>query len=262
MWLPAIGVASLLALAVFGVGFVAVNAERAAEAKHDADVAQTRLALSEVRSTMDVILRARDQELAIDPRPKATGQAGQVEAAFKRFAIELVDDRRRYKQDLAGLGFPAALQPRSLAKENLALVAEKLAKARTVVEKYRDLNEQRLLDYRHLLDSAALSEDARSQFIVGYEQSFGRGQSAHDQAWSYEEAVIDDSRQLVSLLASHRGGWRFNGRQLAFSDLGLLAAYNAEVNAIRQVSASEAALRSQTLQSVDQRTSEAIANVN
>ena len=261
-WGPAIGVAAAIVTVTFGLGVLVTNAERAAEARRAADAAQMRIALAEIKSTLDSGLAAGQHDAVVDVRPKSTGVAGRLEGAFKRFVAQILDDRRSYKRELSELGFPGFLAAPRLARENLNQVLAKLGQARTVERKYQSLGEQRILQFRNIADNAGLTGQEKADFIAGYDGAFSQSQAANEQAWSYEDGLLSAYQQLIALLHNQRSGWTFNGRQLVFANRSLLSAYNERVTAIKLLAASELAARDQARQSVDRKADDLMTQIN
>lgn len=212
---------------------------------------ETKIAVADMRSTLETAARSGASAASIDTRPKGGGDAGAADGLIKRLVAQVLTDHQNYIAEMRGLGFPDILRPDRLAKENLADAAAAVAKAKQVEARYRALNETRLTDLRAQVAHSSLSAIGKQEFVAGMDRAAPADAAKRARLWGLEESILADADHVVTLLASSRGAWRYNGQTLAFSDPAVLADYNAHIRDMQADAQREEQLRDQNMQAAE-----------
>jgi hypothetical protein len=206
--------------------------------------AQSKIALASMRADIAVIASADPEHPpTLDPHPKATGRAGAVEGAVKRYLVNVVSDRAHYIGDIKAEGFDGLLKPHNLGsdpgmKHSRALVE----RTRALVTRYQALNEQRVEEVKRTIHASGLNAAEQASFDRGL-----AGHSEYRQVWALEFKIVDECQQLVEGLAHAHGRWLADGDMMRFADGDDLASYNQHIRAIKALAAEEDAMRTNAL---------------
>jgi len=206
--------------------------------------AQSKIALTSMRADLATIAGADPEHPpTLDPRPKATGRPGVVEAAVKTYFINVLNDRAHYFADLKAEGFAGVLAPKNLASDpGMRRSRRVVEQTRALVTKYQALSEQRAQEIKRAIDVSGLSDAEKA--------SFDRGLAGHDEArqiWTLELKIVDECQQAVEGLAHARGRWLADGGMLRFADTGDMDAYNQHIQTIKAFAAEEDAMRTNAM---------------
>lgn len=161
----------------------------------------------------------------IDPRPKAGGEAGRMEAFMRERMIEAAEDSANYRRDLAETGLNAAFVPDHLAKpDGLEKLQSSLSRAQAVVARYKALSHSRPLQTRQAAEGLGLSPNLRSNFLSGIDQTQAKQAPLVAESWQLEEDALEAYRSVLAVLERRR--WSVSSGRIMFSDATDLAEFN------------------------------------
>lgn len=223
------------------------------------DDAQGRIAMHEFQTLLNTVARADpDHPPAIDLRPKATGDAGVLEAAIRRMMSDVLADRSNYHRELAAIGLSQSLSPAGLASDpGLRHTQATILQARQIVAKYRALNDQRIADARKAVEASSISLSMKAGFNEGLDKALAQRGDVREHIWDLESKILDEYAALANDLAHARGHWARHGGALAFADGHDLTAFNVHIAKIKLMSQEERDAQAQVLNQVQDEATQA-----
>jgi hypothetical protein len=204
-------------------------------------------AASEMQATLREAAKQADAG-PVDTRPKASGEAGELERMVKQFYAVLREDQVAYRAELTALGFPAFIQPENIGAPGGPARARKgLDRMDAVVAKYRARTEQRLTEYRVTIQNAPIRDKYKSGMLAGFDESMVARKPDRDRLWNLEQDIVDEYRAVVTLLEHPKGRWTADAKGYRFESRADLKAFNGHVAKAQDLAQEQERLRQQTL---------------
>ena len=173
------------------------------------------------------------------------GGPSRHQAAVVQHAIEvrLDGDAVDFQREMKAAGPGEFLMPRALAAPGgLNTATNALARQRVIVDKYAALYERRKAEHRREIGALYSTNYQREQALAKFDAN--NAQTAQDVAsyWAQERDILSRENDMVDYLRRVRSGWRADGDRVLFTRPGLLPAYQADVNDLRERHAALSAL--------------------
>jgi hypothetical protein len=230
-----------LQLAIAGL---ILTGHRVAEAQR-AEKAQQRVAVDEVESSLSAL--ARSGAPPINVKPRATGDAGETERLVKTLMAQIQSDQEDCRRELKASGFMDVLKPQHLAKDkSLRASLASVARARTIVKACETRIGGRGTDFRHAIETSALSPLLKQQMLASYDR--GSTEYGHGEVWALELEIVDEVGRTLKDLQHARGGWSVRGAKLMFTNTDDLTRWRTHIATLQIDAQREDAISSNNLQ--------------
>lgn len=186
--------------------------------------AQVRTAAHEVEVAVAALRAAPTAQ--IDVRPKATGDAGELERLIKTTFAELQQDRLDYLAALTKAGVPERLNPDSLVHDaSLRTLRASLARGEAIAATYRERYRDRKVEARAAIVRSALSMMAKNMVLDAFDRAAAHAD--HGEAlWEVEGAYLAEMDAAAADLQHAKGRWTVHGEEVVFAQPADLQAYN------------------------------------
>ena len=220
------GLAALVLLIAFGLSAAGGRASFQSE--------QERIASIEIDRALSVIQTGDLSADLSDTRPKAKGEAGEIERVTKESLAEMWTVAKAYNADIAALALDD-LEPRALARADLNDVIARLDKARDLTVAYRTAAHAVMDGLPAKFAKADISAFSRAQGLKSLEETLTRSTARLDALLDLQEQAVALNREQVVFLRTHRGGWIVQNGALAFYEASVMREFNTRAGKIAGV---------------------------
>lgn len=183
------------------------------------------------------------QERDLQTTPKASGEAGEIEAFARRQLSLGANTRRDYEAELTGAGLDELFSKQELTRSDwLAHARYKLRRLQEITAKYEALSVKQTADIKVRIEQLNLSDANKQQMLAGFEE--GQQINGPDQmrVWQLEKDVLGELSAMVDVLARTEGHWAFEGEQIAFGRTSDLEEFNRRSTRVQELGKSQEAL--------------------
>jgi hypothetical protein len=177
----------------------------------------------------------------------AAGPLGPLQAVMNQEMVDTAANHKNYLAEIADSGVLDLLKPDVMIRRP-ANAKARIAKARAIIAKYRDISAAQVVTVRAAIANGALADDLKAQTLKGFDEAAPRGKMMVAQIWDDESRLVDEIDAIDTLLARTRGTWFVRQHKFVFSDLRTLNAYNDHIVELQRLGRDEQA----TVQMVDQ----------
>jgi hypothetical protein len=242
-----IGFSVLLQQGVAGLLIAQQHVAAAEKAEKD----QMQVAANSVESSLSALEHPGSDSAPTTAKPRATGDAGEVERLLTAFLGQIQSDHEDYLRDMAATGIQDVLKPARLAKDkSLRAALESIEEARSVVKAYQARAERRRNEFRHAIETSALSPAKKQELLAGVDHS--SRDAGESDTWGLEMAILDEFEATARDLRHSRGRWSITGRGIMFTDQGDLAVWRGHIAAIQGYGRREETIRANWLRQMHQ----------
>lgn len=166
-------------------------------------------------------------------RPKARGQAGEVERLVKETVADAARVASRHNREFDALKL-GDLAPRDVARADLTALQAKLRKATSLVVAYRNEIDEVLKRARTRVEASKLDSVNRRTYLRGFESGFVERQQVLDRSLDLQLDLIDQTSEQIAFLQRRRGAWMVRGDNYVFSSMADVNEFNRLGMAIRR----------------------------
>lgn len=183
------------------------------------------------------------QERDFETTPKASGEAGEIEAFVKRQLSLGANARRDYEAELTGAGLEKLFSKEELSRRDwLAHARYKLGRLQEITAKYEALSVKQVAEAKGQIEQLDLSEATKQQMLEGLND--GQRINGPDQArvWQLEKDALGELSGMVDVLARAEGHWAFEGGRIAFDRTSDLEAFQRHSTRAQELGETQEAL--------------------
>lgn len=206
------------------------------------DNLQRRRAASGLQQMISGFLEKGLEADANDTRPRATGEAGEVEQALRETFTDILLAARRYNTDMKALGLQD-LSARELGRSDLSDVIGRILRAKLRTSAYRDEVIARVEGFREKINASHMSPESKRQAIAAFDAGFDRSRDELIRGLDLQMQLLDLTEQQVRFLKRRKGTWAPQNGVIAFSNRRDMDTFNATAAQMQAVSAEIVAFR-------------------
>lgn len=177
-----------------------------------------------------------------DTRPRARGEAGEVERTVKESYADILLSARAYETDIRAMGL-ADMTPARLARADLGAVIGNIARAKVRTVAYRSEIDTKIAAFRKRIEDSALSPAHKQAYLDGFDRGYGAQRGRTTRLLDLQEELLDLSEQQIRFLQLHRRGWVVQNNIIAFRSQADMRAFNVVARRIATVNAEIRALQ-------------------
>lgn len=237
-WGPALLALQLLLTVGAGLGLSAVVLARADEK------AQMRTAAAEMQRIVGGFV---DHGLAADigdTRPRARGDAGEIERTLKEGWTDIQASARSYEADVKGLELDR-MTPARLARADLGALITDIHAARARTETYREDVLGKIANFRTRIETSTMSPANKRAYLAGFDKGFGATRVSLERMLDLQEEALTVSEQQIRFLRSRRSGWLVQNNMIMFRKRSDMVEFNAMATRVAAVNGEIAAMQAQ-----------------
>lgn len=227
-WIMPVLAGLLVITTVFGLGFSRGIGE-GLEARR-----QEEIAIAELNSVVDMIASGDIKTLRIDTRPKAKGEAGEIEQVVKTSLADVLQVARKYDAEVTALNLDG-LSAQPATRTRLKEQARRFEQARSLTKAYRTDVLASLRAIPDRVEAARIDDSAKKSFMRGYNRAIANGTGDLDRQLDLTEKLIDLNLEQIRWLLARPNVWQQQGDRIAFYEQSDLNTFNRQVQAIEAV---------------------------
>jgi hypothetical protein len=197
---------------------------------------EERRAAAEIRAVVQGILKDGVDADISDVRPRAKGDAGEVERTLKVTFADVVRSARRYNAEIVALGLQD-LSARTIARTDKGDLLARIQKARDLTLAYRREMGGKFADLRQRVETSRMSPASKAAFLAGVEAGIGGSQERLDRILDLQIEVLDLNEEQIVFLKSRPRAWVVQNNTFMFYDRADMQAFNARAMRIEAAAA-------------------------
>jgi len=176
---------------------------------------QQRIAVAEMKAALSLIQQGDVEKMVIDPRPKARGEAGEVERVVKQSFADMLKVAKAYRAEMNALELDryAGAPP---SRGSLQEQARRLKTARELTARYRTDVNAAIGRIRPTIEASDIGAAGKAAFLRGFDGALERGSGDLDRQFALSLKLIDLNLEQVNFLLGRPGAWKAQGREVAF----------------------------------------------
>jgi hypothetical protein len=207
---------------------------------------------SDIESIVSQSQDSQGMPRAIKPLATTPTAAGDDAGILRDYLTSVLNQsialRNDYLAEITATGWDKALDPDRLrADKDLSQSLAMVAKAKAIVAKFRGRTHALMGDLRNQIMALKVDEAQKQSVLKGFDESTAKSAGSVDAQWDMEARIVDEVGGIFELLRDRQGQWQVNGREVLFRNQADLAAFNAHLAAVQEISRQEEQLRSQKM---------------
>lgn len=192
---------------------------------------QEKVAIAEIRETLQLFLRDNLQTDAKVAPVKARGRVGKVEAQVKADMAELLRLQRKYEADLKALD----MEGRGITgftRADIQEVANRYSRGQAMTKAYRAALKAQLVTTRKRFVGSGFTPWLMRAYLPDFESEWRLKSGRRDRLLHLQEQQMETNHDQMMALLNSYGRWRLGARGPMFERM---ADYSAVTNAAAQV---------------------------
>ncbi len=190
---------------------------------------QEQVAMGEIRRVMRVIEEGDYDIDLTDTRPKARGQAGEVEKLFKEISLDFLNVGKSYEDDLKTLDIDN-ISPEQLKRQDLRDVTARLRKAGARTSTYREEVTACFARAKKRMESSKAAATATGAALQDFRDELDKSAERVDQLITLQERLIALNADQIEFLRTHR--WAAQNGSFMFYSVADMNAFNKRATEI------------------------------
>jgi hypothetical protein len=203
--------------------------------------------VSEMKGVIKQIEGAGTQE--VYTKPLSTGsiaepqsQMGKMTTLIKKSVDESLHLQADYDRALDEIGGEKIFDVDRLRQDqHMVESRKKINQLKALVEKYRQLNIDKLNRGTQLIQTADLSEQTKTEMLVGFNKTYQTHMNQLVGVWDLEAQAVFEMEKLIDLLNSSR--WSVKDQKIVFNEPDSANRFNKYLSSMNEIAAKQEAIR-------------------
>ena len=151
-----------------------------------------------------------------------------MEAWINDYLNEVIANQNNYVTELEAIDYFGLLDGERIRTDsNLAESSFILNRARAIIDKYEQLNEEVTYAAGDNIQTLNISESSKRGMKTGYDNSLQRGLDSARKIWSLERQIVSITEKIVVFVDSVDANWTWEDEQFIFINTKNLEIFNA-----------------------------------